>query len=865
MRCPRPARSRRSGSALACERLEARQLLSATTTRDSGWFDRFTVTPAGANSGSIRLGPVEVDAAGNRYVMGSLSGAGSVDLDPGPGLAVQTFGGPGLSLNTLFLAKFDATGSLVWHRTWSTSNANWLVAGDVDLAVDRAGSVIVSGSFSGTIDFDPGAGVANLTSDGTGTNDLFVVKLTSAGDYQWAKHLGLRTPGGDAEEARLAVTDGGVVVAGTFMGRVDFDPGPGVDERTSRAGVVNGALASSKDVFLVELSAAAGQYGWCRTIGGPGDDRLADVAADASGNVFATGGFTDTVDFNPSDIGIFNLSATEYTADVFVLKLTSGGAFQFARTLPLGAVYSRDARIAVDPTGGLCVAGSITGLAPNPAGGSVGTYPLRLVKLDVVGADSWSADFIPARQPGWVGNNRNTYLSPKGLGFDSFGNVYVSGTLRGTVDLDPGPGVVSRSSDLPQENTANLLLKLSPAGSYVSDKTWFYGDDQDRTKGVQLAVDRAGNAVLAGSLPDPGGTVIAFLNQVHAPASLLVQNASGAWTALASGGAGFTQRQFAAWMPPRGLTNLTAADVDRDGDDDLVGLATDGSWWVGRNDGGTALVGVRFAAPFAGSQLTPLIGDVDGDGRADLVSRAANTGMWVLRRGTGSAFGNPELLGQWNAAVNWSNVALADVDGDGDHDIVARRPATGDWHVGLYARSPNSTIETRVFGNFVTTVNWTNVAVVDFDGDGLADIVGRNPATNAWWLARSTGAAFTNVRLGAFAAGVNWANVGFADVDGDYDVDILARNPTTGGWTVGRNDGGAAIALVAFGTWPAAGQWQLAAVGDYNGDGKADVVGFNAANGNLRVSLSTGAAFSDVIWGRLDPAVSRTAMRRVRL
>lgn len=859
-----PSRSH-PACALSCERLEPRQLLSATTTRDSGWFDTFTLTPAGGASGSISLGPVDVDAAGNRYVIGSVFGAGSVDLDPGPGVAVENFGGPGSAATGLFLAKFDATGSRVWHRTWSTTNPNRLFAGGLDVVVDRSGNVIVSGSFSGTIDFDPGAGVANLTSDGGGTNDLFVVKLTSAGDYQWAKHLGLGVPDGYLVEANLATTNDGVVVAGTFAGRVDFDPGPGVDERTSRTGMINGVLASSNDVFVLELTAAAGQYSWCRTIGGPGDDRLADVASNASGDVFAIGGFTGTVDFNPSNIGTFNLAATELSADVFVLKLTSGGGFQFARTLPLGAAYSRDARIAVDPTGGACVAGSIAGMAPNPAGGSVSTYPLRLVKLDVVGADSWSADFLPARQPGWVGNGPNTYLAAKGLGFDSFGNVYVSGTLRGTVDLDPGPGVVIRASDLPQENTASVLLKLSPAGGYVWDKTWFYGDDLYGTDGVQLAVDGAGNAVMAGEYPDPGGSAIAFVNQYHAPTSLFVLAASGAWTAFAASGSGFTQRQLGAWMPRGGLTNLTAADIDRDGDDDLVGLATDGSWWVGRNDGGVALVAVRFAAAFRGQQLTPQIGDMDGDGRADLVYRAANTGMWVLRRSTGTAFGNPELLGQWNAAVNWSNVALADVDGDGDRDIVARRPANGDWHVGLYARSPSSTIVSRVFGNFTTAVNWANLTVADFDGDGRADVVGRNPATNVWWLGRSTGAAFTNVRLGEFAAGVNWTNVGFGDVDGDYDLDVIARNPATGGLVVGRNDGGAALVAVAFGNWPAAVQWQFVTVGDYNGDGRADVVGVNPANGNLRVSLSTGTAFSDTIWGRLAAGVNWTTIRRGRL
>lgn len=803
---------------------------------------------------------MEVDQAGNRYVLGSFTLAGSVDFDPGPGSAVREFGG---GLHSLFLLKLDATGSRVWDRVWNISPAGDFSAdhGTLGLAVDRFGGVGIVGTFIGTLDFDPGAGVVSCTA-APSERDLFFMKLLPDGTFQRVAQIS----GVNQASCGVVATDDGFVIGGTFVGRADFDPGPGVDERFSHTRLEAGLLVPTADVFILKLT-AAGTAAWCHVIGGTGGDQFHSITADGSGNPIVVGGFEGTVDFNPSELGTFNLTGTRFMPDVFALKLTSGGAFQFARLLELGSAWGT-VHVAFDPTGGTVVAGHHW---PVPQNYGVLTEAMRLVKLDVVGGTAWTRDFVPVRQTGWPGGGqeaRPVFFSPGGLGVDAAGAVHVAGLLRGAVDLDPGAGVVTRSSLLPSENTAGVILTLSSSGAYVRDKTSFFGNLEEADAAVadlSLAVDRGGNVVVAGVYPQRGFDTSAFVNQYHAPASLLVLAGSGAWTAVAASGSGFTQRQLAAWMPRGGLTNLTAADVDRDGDDDLVGLATDGSWWVGRNDGGVALVGVRFAAAFAGPQLNPLVGDMDGDGRADLVYRAANTGMWVLRRSTGAAFGNPELLGQWNAAVNWSNVALADVDGDGDRDIVARRPANGDWHVGLYARSPSSTIVSRVFGNFTTAVNWANLTVADFNGDGRADVVGRNPATNVWWLGQSTAAAFTNVRLGEFAAGVNWTNVGFGDVDGDYDLDVIARNPATGGWVVGRNDGGAALVAVAFGNWPAAVQWQLVTVGDYNGDGRADVVGVNPANGNLRVSLSTGTAFSDTIWGRLAAGVNWTTVRRGRL
>ncbi|MCF6285500.1 MAG: hypothetical protein L3K26_09955, partial [Candidatus Hydrogenedentes bacterium] len=121
------------------------------------------------------------------------------------------------------------------------------------VAVDGAGNVYTTGYFQGTVDFDPGAGVSNLTS--AGTKDIFVQKLDSAGNFVWAKGFG----GTDNDRGFGIVVDasGNVFSTGEFSGTVDFDPGLGVTELSSAGGL---------DVFVQKLD-AAGDFVWAKGMG----------------------------------------------------------------------------------------------------------------------------------------------------------------------------------------------------------------------------------------------------------------------------------------------------------------------------------------------------------------------------------------------------------------------------------------------------------------------------------------------------------------------------------------------------------------------------------------------------------------------
>jgi len=221
--------------------------------------------------------------------------------------------------------------ALVWMPVspvgaWSSDDRAVAVFGGTDhsearsVAVDSSGNVYTTGSFEGTVDFDPGAGTANLTSNGS--YDVFVSKLDSSGNYVWTKQFG----GTEYSRGYSVAVDssGNVYTTGDFQGTFDFDPGAGTANLTANDGT---------DVFVSKLD-SSGNHLWAKScgggVGGGVDNDIGySVAVDSSGNVYTTGVFQHTVDFDPG------AGTTEFTSagarDLFVSKLDSSGNYLWAK------------------------------------------------------------------------------------------------------------------------------------------------------------------------------------------------------------------------------------------------------------------------------------------------------------------------------------------------------------------------------------------------------------------------------------------------------------------------------------------------------------------------------------------------------
>jgi hypothetical protein len=230
---------------------------------------------------------VAVDNVGDVYVTGLFQDI--VDFDPGDGIEEYTASG-----QAAFFSKFDSSGSFQWALTWG-NNHN---AKGNDIAFDTSGFVYVLGEFNSLIDFDPGPGVeVRWTNGSTGA---FISKFDQSGSFI-----------GDF---------GDLYVAGRFHGTADFDPGPGVVEYTT-GGLPDDAYLSKFDT--------SGNFYWAYRWGAESSDGAFDVSTDSFQNVYVTGYFTMTIDFDPGP-GIEEHSANGI--DVYLSKFDASGAYLWTRT-----------------------------------------------------------------------------------------------------------------------------------------------------------------------------------------------------------------------------------------------------------------------------------------------------------------------------------------------------------------------------------------------------------------------------------------------------------------------------------------------------------------------------------------------------
>jgi hypothetical protein len=374
---------------------------------------------------------IAVDSSGNVYTAGHF--IGTADFDPGPGTTnLITVSAPSVFNYDVFVSKLDSSGNFIWAKSFGGSLLDY----GNSIAVDSSGSIYTTGFFRGIADFNPGAGVTNLTA--VGEEDAFVSKLDSSGALLWAKRFG----GGVTTQAYSITVDssGNVYTTGDFSNTADFDP---------RADVTNDLIAvGQRDVFVSKLD-STGALIWAKGFGGTLNETGESISVDNSGNVYTTGYFAGTADFDPG-IGVTNLTAVGYE-DAFVSKLDSSGALIWAKGFGLANKYNYGKSIAVDGSGNIYTTGSNQVLIIDPFSFNTNFF---VSKLNSSGVLLWEKSY--------GGSGLDASFS---VAVDGSGNVYATGYFEGTVDFDPGVGTSNFTSA--GINDA-FVLKLSPSGEDIA-------------------------------------------------------------------------------------------------------------------------------------------------------------------------------------------------------------------------------------------------------------------------------------------------------------------------------------------------------------------------------------------------------------
>lgn len=404
---------------------------------------------------------VATDDSGYVYTTGFFEG--TANFDPGAGTANLTSAGG----TDAFIMKSDASGDLIWVRKVGGPGNEYAYAIDVD----TLGNIYIAGRYEGTADMDPGTGTSSLTS--TGGADMFVLKLNASGDFIWAAGMG----GTATDQINSIAVDavGNVFASGIFNDTADFDPGPGT---------LSLASEGQQDFFVLKLT-ASGNLDWAHSFGSTGDDRSYSLAIDDAGNTYATGVFSNTVDFDPGT-SITNLTAAGFF-DAYVLKLNSAGNFAWAKSMG-GTSYDFGYGITADDFGNVYTTGYFMGSADfDPGSGSdtmvsQGHHDIFIHKMDAAGNYKW------ARSMGGSTDDRGYSIDT-----DAAGDVYITGYFLSTVDFDHSSGTHTLT---PAGKADFYVHKTDSAGNFV----WvgqMGGAEHDF--GLGLTLDRLGNIYTTGN------------------------------------------------------------------------------------------------------------------------------------------------------------------------------------------------------------------------------------------------------------------------------------------------------------------------------------------------------------------------------
>ena len=456
------------------------------------------------------------------------------------------------------------------------------------------------------------------------------------------------------------------------------------------------------------------------------------------------------------------------------------------------------------------------------------------------------------------------------------GTLTLSGAVSGVGSLDIGSSSEVALNDQVRSTVgvdfqgAKATLDINHGVSVGGPISGFGADDSIDMAALLYNVSSSSVSITAGASPN---TYVATFTDGPSSYSLTFDQSTPVKAGefkLSDDGNGGTLATYTT--PPNAPTPY---DFNGDGMSDILFRdAASGETYLWGMNGTNVIAGAPTGAQVGNNWQIGGVGDFNGDGQADLLWEYDNTANAAdplngisyisIQNGAATAATGSGVVEQ--LSTNWRVAGVGNFTGGGTSDILYRYensansadPLNGDTYIDMMNGSQINWATSGFTSQQEIDPNWNVVAVADFTGSGNADILWQydntanaaDPLNGTLYEWRMNGTSVSSAGLlSAQPGSANWKVEGTGDFDGNGTADILFRyedaanaaDPLNGityiDFMNGTNVTGGSTT-----SWQIDNSWQVAGIGDYNGDGKADILFQQTSTGSTYIWEMNGAS-----------------------
>jgi len=676
----------------------------------------------------------------------------------------------------------------------------------------------------------------------------------------------LRFALGRYDPSRRLVIDPALVYS-TFLGGSTGDAGNGIALDSSGNAYITGYTSSSdfpvtsgafqntrhsvsrSNAFVTKLSADGSSLIYSTYLGGNVYEAGNSIAIDTAGNAYVTGE-TDSTDFPTTSSpyqGVNHSGAT-----TFVTKLNPTGTALVYSTYLGGSSSEAGNSIAVDSAGSAYVAG-FTSSSDFPASPQGFQRTNRSTNSTNAFVTKFSPDGSTLTYSTYLGGS--TYEVANGIVVDSSGSAYVTGYSASS--NFPTTSGAYQSSNQSNGRTNAFVTKVSADGGSLVYSTYLGGSGYESGNGI--AIDSTGNAYVTGYT---GSTNFPTTSSGYQRTNTSASGSSAFVTKLNATG---TSLVCSTYLGGTGYESGSSIAIDALGDVFLTGytVSTDFPTTAGANQTTKRTVSgnlygffTKLTPTFSGLLYSTYLGGsssdkgnaiaIDSTGNAYITGSAGSSDFPVTAgvvQGTNrGGNGGNGFVTKLNPSATVPHV-LVDLNTDGRSDMILQNPSSGQgtvWFMNSFNFLGYSNLSLNA-GN-----HYTLVGKGDFAGTGTTAFVFQSQLNNSVFYWYGQGAVHTTITGGDNVNVVpqaGWKLVAIGDFNSDGKSDLVFQSQTTNQISIWFMNAQYYQSGVLMPYTPPTG-WVVAGAGDFNGDGQTDLAFQNVNTGQVAIWFMNGAVYS---------------------